>query len=71
MANNSIGNNSPPEEGDNMSTAIENKEITLEDMLSKISAKAKSLSGEDDMIELDPDNEFHKEWFEVDKYKGK
>ncbi|MFA6808922.1 MAG: hypothetical protein WCR27_08005 [Eubacteriales bacterium] len=64
-------NNNLPKGGDKMSTVIEKKEIALKEMLSRISGKAETLTGEDNMIELNPDNEFHKEWFEEDKYKGK
>ncbi|MHB8072829.1 hypothetical protein [Desulfosporosinus fructosivorans] len=53
-----------------MSTALDNKKITLQEMLDKISTKSDTLTGKKDMIELDPDNPLHKEWFEDDKYKG-
>jgi hypothetical protein len=36
-------------------------------MLDRISAKADKLTGQDNMIELDPNNPHHREWFE-DKY---
>lgn len=54
-----------------MSTALNNKKATIKEMLDKISAKAETLTGKNRMIELDPDNSLHKEWFEIDKYKGK
>ncbi|MHB8126714.1 MAG: hypothetical protein ACYDEJ_13965 [Desulfitobacteriaceae bacterium] len=55
----------------NMSTALDDKKLTLKEMLDRISAKAETLTGENGMIELDPENPLHKEWFEIDKYKGK
>ena len=54
-----------------MSTALDDKKHTLKEMLDRISAKAETLTGEHGMIELDPENPLHKEWFETDKYKGK
>lgn len=62
-------NNSCEEEKD-MSTALDNKKITLQEMLDKISTKSDTLTGKKGMIELNPDNPLHKEWFEDDKYKG-
>jgi len=62
-------NNSCEEEKD-MSTALDNKKITLQEMLDKISSKSDALTGKKGMIELNPDNPLHKEWFEDDKYKG-
>ncbi len=38
----------------------------LKSKLDKVSAKAPYLRGKGKMIELDPDNEQHKEWFEDD-----
>lgn len=38
----------------------------LQEKLYKISEKADNLSGEDGMIELDPENPRHREWFEED-----
>lgn len=34
------------------------------ELLNKISEKADTLTGEDGMIELDPNNPLHREWFE-------
>lgn len=62
---------SPQEEGKDMSSVIENKKLTIQEILDRISAKAETLSGEDGMVELNPNNPLHKEWFEQDKYKGK
>lgn len=62
---------SSKEEEKEMATLIENKEITLKEMLDRISAEADTLTGENGMIELNPENPLHKEWFEIDKYKGK
>jgi len=46
------------------------KKVTLQEMLDRISEKADTLTGENGVIELDPDDPFHREWFEIDKYKG-
>ena len=46
------------------------KEEIIKEKLRKISAKASVLTGNDNMIELDPKNPQHKEWFEDDKCKG-
>ena len=62
-------NNSREEEKD-MSTVLDNKKITLQEMLDKISTKSDTLTGNKGMVELDPNNPLHKEWFEDDKYKG-
>lgn len=59
--------NSPQEEGDNMALVLKKEEITLKEMLKRISSNAKFLTGKDNMIELDPNNPLHKEWFEKDK----
>ena len=64
---------------DNMTTAIIREEVTMKDKrmnllkakLNKITAKTQLLTGEDGMIELDPTNPQHKEWFEKDKYREK
>jgi hypothetical protein len=46
----------------------------LEDLkasLDRISNNTPVLKGKDRMIELDPKNSHHKEWYEKDKFKGK
>lgn len=48
-------------------------EKSLEELKAKIRNISKSspiLSGKNGMIELDPNNPHHREWFEEDKYKG-
>ncbi len=54
-----------------MTPSLADKTITIQEMLDKISADTETLTGKDRMIELDPNNLFHKEWYEEDKYKGK
>ena len=54
-----------------MTPALADKTITIQEMLDKISADTETLTGKDGMIELDPNNPFHKEWYEEDNYKGK
>lgn len=54
-----------------MSALLEKKRINLKEKLARISAKASPLKTKNGMIELDPNNPQHKEWFEIDKYKGK
>ena len=63
--------NSPQEEENNMAIGLDNKKTKIQEMLDRISAKADKLTGKDKMIELDPNNPLHKEWFEEDIYKGK
>ncbi|NLI90999.1 MAG: hypothetical protein GX434_01980 [Peptococcaceae bacterium] len=53
-----------------MATPLNKKEETIKEKLDRISAKASVLTGNDNMIELDPKNPQHKEWFEDDKCKG-
>lgn len=53
-----------------MTSALAEKQLDIGAMLEIISRKAKLLTGEDRMLELDPENPLHKEWFELDKYKG-
>lgn len=62
-------NNSREEEKD-MATALNNKKITLQEMLDKISTESDTLTGKKGLIELNPNNPLHKEWFDDDKYKG-
>lgn len=65
---------SPLEKGEqDMATTIlkENKFDVLKSKLDSITKKSTLLHGDDNMIELNPANPQHKEWFEKDKYKGK
>ena len=62
--------NSIAEEGEDVATPLNKKEETLQEKLDRISAKASVLTGKDGMLELDPNNPKHKEWFEDDKYRG-
>lgn len=45
--------------------------VDLKNKLNEITANAILLKGEDGMIELNPRNPHHREWFEEDKYKGR
>lgn len=56
-------------EGENMSALLEKKHIDLKEKLAKISAKAPTLKTKNGMIELDPNNPQHKEWFDEDEDK--
>ena len=58
-------------EGEDMSALLEKKHIDLKEKLARISAKASPLKTKNGMIELDPNNPQHREWFEEDKQKGK
>lgn len=52
--------------------AIKSQYISdLQMKLDFITSKADNLKTNKGMIELDPNNEKHREWFEVDEYKGK
>jgi len=62
--------NSTIKEGKAMATPLSKKEETIKEKLDRMSAKASVLTGKNDMIELDPNNPEHKEWFEDDKDKG-
>ncbi|MDD2402174.1 MAG: hypothetical protein PHD60_08255 [Clostridia bacterium] len=53
-----------------MSTVLA-REQDLKNKLNKISSKAHPLTGKSNMIELDPKNPHHKEWFKIDRYKEK
>lgn len=50
---------------------LDSKYAELQSKLDFITKKADTLKTNKGRIELDPDNERHQEWFEVDKYKGK
>lgn len=58
------------EEEKNMTVSEQVLTDELKRKLDKISSKLPISSGKDNMIELDPNNPHHREWFEVDKYKG-
>lgn len=58
------------EEGESMATPLNKKEETVKEKLDRISAKTSFLTGKDGMIELDPKNPQHKEWFEDDQHNG-
>ena len=58
-------------EDEKMTSAVAEKQLDIGAKLDIISRKAKLLTGEGRMIELDPENPCHIEWFEIDKYKGK
>lgn len=53
-----------------MSTLLNSKYSYLKDKLNDISKDAPIRNGKDGMIELDPKNPHHIEWFENDQYKG-
>ncbi|PZT57450.1 hypothetical protein [Paenibacillus silvae] len=50
---------------------LRNLEAKHKDKLNSITANAKLLEGKDGMIELDPTNKSHVEWFEDDSYEDK
>ncbi len=56
--------------GCDMSSAINKPDDGSKAKLRKISAKAPILKGKGNMVELDPKNKQHREWFLKDKYKG-
>lgn len=58
-------------EENEMSAILAKKHSDLKAKLDMICAKTPFLKGKGNMVELDPQNPQHKEWFEVDKYKGK
>ncbi|MBA9086474.1 hypothetical protein FHR92_002952 [Fontibacillus solani] len=53
-----------------MEATLNKKYSYLKDKLNEISNSAPLRKGKDDMIELDPKNPWHVEWFEKDSYKG-
>lgn len=53
------------------SLVIETQYSSLQSKLDLITKKADTLKTNKGRIELDPENERHREWFEVDEYKGK
>ncbi|ASA22774.1 hypothetical protein [Paenibacillus donghaensis] len=58
------------EEEKDMSVVLKNKYAHLKNKLDEISKDAPKLKGKRGMIELDPSNKHHVEWFEKDHYKG-
>lgn len=59
------------QEGEDMSAILEKKHVDLKEKLARISAKACPLKTKNGMIELDPNNPQHREWFNDDKQKRK
>lgn len=57
--------------GIKMSAVLEKKYADLQKRLNEITAKADTLKTENGMIELDHNNEQHREWYLKDKYRGK
>lgn len=57
-------------EENDMEATINKKYSYLKDKLNEISENAPLRKGKDGMIELDPKNSLHVEWFEKDSYKG-
>lgn len=57
--------------GIKMSAVLEKKYADLQKRLNEITAKADTLKTENGMIELDHNNEQHREWHLKDKYRGK
>lgn len=56
---------------EDMSAILEKKRSDLKEKLAKIGSNAPVLKTKNGMIELDPNNPRHKEWYQGDKYKGK
>lgn len=63
--------NKDKKEEKNMSALLEKKREDLKEKLARISAKAPILNTNNGMIELNPNNPQHREWFEDDTNKGK
>ena len=51
-----------------MKGALAKKQSPIEEKIDWIIKKAPILKANRDLIELDPENEQHKEWYEKDKY---
>lgn len=64
-------NDKHDKEGNEMTPAVAKKQTDLREKLNKIRSKSSRLTGEGKMIGLNPLNPRHREWFEIDKYKGK
>lgn len=58
-------------EGEDVSAILEKKQEDINEKLARISAKASPLKTKNGMIELDPNNPLHIEWFDDDKQKRK
>lgn len=72
MDKNHKGKNSSTEGELKMTAILKNEKLAdLKCKLNLITKKATPLQGNKDMIELNPNNSQHKEWFEEDEYKGK
>jgi len=54
-----------------MNAILKKSNLELQDKLNRISSKAPKLNTKNGMIELNRNNPQHKEWFDIDKYKGK
>lgn len=54
-----------------MSAILEKKQSDVFSKLKEVSTKAPILKGKDNMIELDPENKQHKEWYDIDKFEEK
>ncbi|MDT3701092.1 MAG: hypothetical protein RO469_16940 [Thermincola sp.] len=63
--------NNKQKEGEDMSAVLEKKYEEFQEKLARITAKASPLKTKNGMIELDPNNPQHKEWFEEEDQKGK
>jgi len=69
MCNNDNCNRTKEEK--DMSAILEKKQPDIFSKLKEVSAKAPILIGKDNMIELDPENNQHKEWYDIDKFEEK
>lgn len=56
------------EERNKMATVLNKKLADLKRKIDKLTEHTPVLKGKDNMVELDPNNEQHREWFEVDEY---
>lgn len=61
--------NGRDEEEKKMETTLNQKYAHLKDKLHFISKEAELLKGKDGMVELNPDNPHHREWYEQDDKK--
>jgi hypothetical protein len=56
-------------EDKDMSTVLNKKYADLKGKLNQLTELSPTLKGRDGMVELDPNNPQHREWYEEDKYK--
>lgn len=56
------------EERNKMATVLNKKLADLKRKIDKLTEHTPVLKGKDNMVELDPNNEQHREWFEDDGY---